>query len=118
MDNVGLVYNLHHGHDHLGRLPELLKKMRPHLLALNLNGMVKDGDKVGKKILPLGRGDLDLGLLKVIRDSGWRGPVGILNHTDHDAEARLRDNLEGLEWLRAQLDGRDPGPRPRPRTYP
>jgi sugar phosphate isomerase/epimerase len=118
MDNVGLVYNLHHGHDHLGRLPELLKKMRPHLWALNLNGMVKDGDKVGKKILPLGQGDLDLEILKVIRDSGWRGPVGILNHTDHDAEARLRDNLEGLEWLRAQLDGRAPGPRPRPRTYP
>ena len=48
--------------------------MKPHLLALNLNGMVKGGDKVGKKILPLGAGDLDLGLLKAIRDSGYAGP--------------------------------------------
>jgi sugar phosphate isomerase/epimerase len=118
LQNVGLVYNLHHGHEHLGRFPELLRKMRPRLLALNLNGMVKDGDKVGKKILPLGQGDLDLGLLKTIRASGYRGPIGILNHTDEDAEARLRDNLEGLAWLVRQLDGKAAGPRPRPRTYP
>ena len=65
LKNVGIVYNQHHGHDHLDRFPELLKTMKPHLLALNLNGMVKGGDKVGKKILPLGAGDLDLELLKV-----------------------------------------------------
>lgn len=103
--NVGIVYNLHHGHDHLDRFAELLKKMKPHLLALNLNGMVRDGDKSGKKILPIGQGDLDLSLLKIIRDSGWRGPVGILNHTDEDAETRLQENLRGLERLVAQLDG-------------
>ncbi len=101
--NVGLVYNLHHGHEHLDRFPALLQAMKPHLLALNLNGMVKDGDKAGKKILVLGTGDLDLTLLKTIRDSGWRGPVGILNHTDEDAEARLRANLDGLEKLVKQL---------------
>jgi len=32
-----MVYNLHHGHEHLDRLPQLLAKMTPHLLALNLN---------------------------------------------------------------------------------
>ena len=93
--NVGIVYNLHHGHDHLDRFAELLQRMKPHLFALNLNGMVRDGEKVGKKILPLGQGDLDLPLLRIIRDSGWRGPMGILNHTDEDAEARLLDNLDG-----------------------
>jgi sugar phosphate isomerase/epimerase len=101
--NVGLVYNLHHGHDHLDRFPALLQRMKPHLLALNLNGMVKDGDKSGKKILVLGQGDLDLSLLKAIRDSGWRGPIGILNHTDEDAETRLRANLAGLDGLLKQL---------------
>ncbi|HMF16334.1 MAG TPA: DUF6797 domain-containing protein, partial [Gemmataceae bacterium] len=115
--NVGIVYNLHHGHEHLGRFPELLKKMKPHLWALNLNGMVKDGDKVGKKILPIGQGDLDLGLLKAIQASGYRGPIGILGHTQDDAEDRLRDNLEGLDWLLPQLQGKKPGPRPKPRTY-
>lgn len=115
--NVGIIYNLHHGHDHLERFPGLLAKMKPHLLVLNLNGMTRDGDKKGRKILPLGQGDLDLQILKTIHDSGWRGPVGILNHTDEDAEARLRDNLDGLDWLVPQLNGKPVGPNPTPRSW-
>jgi hypothetical protein len=115
--NVGIVYNLHHGHPHLERFPALLQKMKPHLVALNINGMVRNGEASGRKILPLAQGDLDLLLLRTIRDSGWRGPIGILNHTEEDAEARLLDNLEGLEWLVPQLDGRPPGPRPQPRSW-
>ena len=115
--NVGIVYNLHHGHDHLARFATLLQQMKPHLVALNLNGMTTNGDRLGKKILPLGQGDRELELLRMIRDSGWRGPVGILNHTDEDAEARLRDNLDGLDWLLPQLDGKPPGPKPTPRSW-
>ncbi len=115
--NVGLVYNLHHGHEHLDRLPQLLEKMKPHLLAWNLNGMSRGGEAQGEKILPLGQGELDLPLLKMIRDSGWRGPVGILNHTGEDAEARLLDNLDGLHWLTAQLDGKSAGEKPVPRSW-
>ena len=33
-----------------------------------------------------------------------------------DAEERLKDNLDGLDWLVPQLEGRPAGPRPRPRT--
>ncbi len=118
MPNVGIVYNLHHGHDHLERFAELMSKMRPHLLALNLNGMVTGGDQQDKKIVPIGQGDRDLELLRIIRDSDYRGPIGILNHTQLDAEARLRDNLSGLDWLVRQLDGRDAGPRPQMPTWP
>jgi len=114
--NVGIVYNLHHGHDHLDRFPALLQTMRPYLKAINLNGMDDGGDKVGRKILPLGQGERDLELLRIIRDSGYRGPIGILGHTEDDAEARLRDNLDGLDWLLRQLDGKPPGPQPKPRT--
>ena len=117
MPNVGIVYNLHHAHDQLERFPELLQKMKPHLLAINLNGMVENGDTTGKKILPIGQGTRDLEILKVIEKSGWRGPVGILNHTDEDAEQRLRDNIEGLAWLVAQLRGGEPGPKPAPRSW-
>jgi hypothetical protein len=116
LKNVGIVYNQHHGHDHLARFPQLLQEMKPHLLALNLNGMVKDGDKLGQKILPLGAGDLDLALLKTIRDSGYTGPIGILGHTQDDAAERLADNLDGLAWLKAQLKGQA-APRPKWRTY-
>ncbi|HNQ90424.1 MAG TPA: TIM barrel protein [Verrucomicrobiota bacterium] len=115
--NVGIVYNLHHGHDHLLQFPALLDRMKPYLVALNLNGMTLEGDRRGQKILPLGQGDLDLGLLRVVRNSGWSGPVGILNHTDADAEARLLDNLEGLDWLVGQLEGKPAGPKPTPRTW-
>jgi hypothetical protein len=38
-----------------------------------------------------------------------------LNHTDHDAEARLLDNLEGLEWIVGELTG-TPLAKPTPRT--
>lgn len=118
MKNVGIVYNLHHGHDHIDRFSEVLKKMMPHLRALNLNGMVKDGEKLGKKILPLGMGDLDLKLLKTIAESGYTGPIGILGHTQDDAEERLRDNLDGLDWLLPQLAGKPAGPKPKYRTVP
>ncbi len=117
LDNVGIVYNLHHGHEHLDRLAELLKKMQPHLYALNLNGMTRLGDQHGMKILPIGAGDLDLSLLRTIRDSGYKGPIGILNHTNHDAEARLQDNLDGLAWLIRQLNGQPAGAKPKYRTW-
>ncbi|HWE36727.1 MAG TPA: DUF6797 domain-containing protein [Isosphaeraceae bacterium] len=114
--DVGIVYNLHHGHDHLDRLAEVLAKLKPHLVAINLNGSDHGGDKVGRKILPLGQGEMDLEILRTIRASGYRGPIGILGHTDDDAEARLKDNLDGLDWLVPQLDGHPAGPKPTPRT--
>jgi putative heme-binding domain-containing protein len=114
--NVGMVYNLHHGHDHLDRLPTVLAKAMPYLKAVNLNGMDPSGDRIGRKILPLGQGSLDLELLRTIAASGYHGPIGILGHTMDDAEQRLQDNLDGLDWLLPQLEGRPAGPRPRPRT--
>jgi len=117
LKNVGIVYNQHHGHDHVERFPKLLKLMMPHLLCLNLNGMVKGGDKIGKKIVPLAQGELDVELLTTIRDSTYTGPIGILGHTDDDAEERLADNLDGLGWLRVKLGGKDPGPKPKCRTW-
>jgi sugar phosphate isomerase/epimerase len=96
--NVGIVYNFHHGHQDIARFAELWRKMQPHLLAVNLNGMVRDGDAAGRKILPIGSGTEDVEMLRVIRASGWRGPVGIIDHRpETDSEETLRENLEGLE---------------------
>jgi sugar phosphate isomerase/epimerase len=115
LPNVGIVYNQHHGHDHLPRFREALVKMLPHLRFLNLNGMTAEGDTQGKKIMVLGQGDLDVELARTICESGYTGPIGILNHTEHDAEARLLDNLDGLDWITGELTGK-PIPRPTPRT--
>ena len=104
LPNVGIVYNFHHGHAHLARFAELWRKMQPHLLAVNLNGMVADGETTGRKILTLGAGTEESAMLRVIRDSGWRGPVGIINHRPElDAEQALRDNLAGLDRLVSTL---------------
>lgn len=116
-DNVGIIYNLHHGHSHLDRLPKAIEAMKPYLLCLNLNGMDVDGEAKGRKILPLGAGTQDVKVLRQIRASGYSGPIGILNHTNEDAEGRLLDNLDGLNWLLPQLDDNPPGKKPSYRTW-
>jgi sugar phosphate isomerase/epimerase len=117
--NVGMVYTQHHGHGEIDRFAELFPKMKPYLLAITLNGMIKDGDLHGHDFgtLPLGQGDQDLRLLRIIRESGWRGPVGVVLEVFADAETRLQDNLDGLDWLVAQLDGKPAGPKPQPRSW-
>ena len=119
--NVGIVYNFHHAHDHIADFAQVLRLMQPHLLALNLNGMVPNGDKTGKLILPLGTGDSELPMIRAVRSSGWKGPIGILGHVDEDAEVKLKKELVGLDKLRPQIDaparaagepavsGREPG---------
>lgn len=116
-DNIGIIYNLHHGHSHLDRLPKAIEAMKPHLLCLNLNGMDIAGDTKGRKILPLGVGTQDVKVLRQIRASGYNGPIGILNHTNEDAEGRLLDNLDGLKWILPQLDDAKPEEKPKYRTW-
>lgn len=95
-DNVGIVYNFHHAHAELDQFPEALRAMQPHLLCLNLNGM----NPGGEKIVTLGEGKLDRQMLGWILDTGYAGPVSILDHRPElDAEASLRANLEGLQLL-------------------
>jgi sugar phosphate isomerase/epimerase len=102
-DHVGIVYNFHHGHEHLDQFPDAFQRMVPYLHCVNLNGMTKGGPK----ILTVGQGQEDLRLLKMIRDSGYRGPIGILDHRgDTDAEETLRGNLDGLKQLVREMGDR------------
>jgi hypothetical protein len=78
-EHVGIVYNFHHGHDHIDDFAESLRMMQPYLLCLNLNGMNR-------------------GAQPKIRDSGYQGPIGIIHHREElDAEQGLRQNLDGLQ---------------------
>jgi len=103
--NAGMVYNFHHAHSHIADFAEQFRLMQPHLLALNLNGMIRNGDSLGKKIIPVGTGDEELGLLRIVQASGWRGDVGLIGHTEEDAGLKLRKELDGLERLAPQLVG-------------
>jgi hypothetical protein len=104
MDNVGIVYNFHHGQGHIGHFPELFPLLKPHLLALNLNGMTLEPGGAGEKIMDIGSGDREFGMLREVIDSGWSGPVGILDHRDkEDSEVVLTRNLKGLAALAERL---------------
>lgn len=99
-DNVGIVYNFHHGHEHLEMMPEAFYEIMPYLYCVNLNGMNKEGPK----ILTLGQGNEDLKILKMISESGYKGPVGILGHTENeDIEIVLKRNIEGLKKLLLEI---------------
>ncbi len=94
--DVGIVYNFHHAHLQVKEFPELLRKMLPYLKTVNLNGMKIEGPK----ILTIGQGTEELGMLKTLKESGFNGSVGILCHIDtEDAKVFLKRNLDGLKAL-------------------
>ncbi|MFZ5830574.1 MAG: sugar phosphate isomerase/epimerase family protein [Planctomycetota bacterium] len=109
--HVGIVYNLHHGHDHIHDFASVLADMRPYLVCLNLNGM---NDNAQPKILPVGSGQHDRQMIEVIKRSGYAGPIGILCHrADMDAEVALQQNLNGLKKLLREI-----GDEAALKTYP
>jgi len=100
-DQIGIVYNLHHGHEHIADFREVLALMKPYLFCLNLNGM---NDNAKPKIIPLGQGQHELQMLRIILQSGYSGPIGILDHRSNvDTEKSLKENLDGLQQLLKQL---------------
>lgn len=94
--DIGIVYNFHHAHLQVKEFPELLEKMLPYLKTINLNGM----KIAGPKILPIGQGDEELGMLKTLKKSGYSGFIGILCHIEtEDAKVVLKRNIMGLKEL-------------------
>ncbi len=93
-DHVGIVYNLHHGHDHIADFKQQLELMKPWLICLNINGM---NDGAQPKILPVGQGQHEQELIRIIHESKYTGPIGIIDHRPElDAEESLQQNLNGL----------------------
>jgi sugar phosphate isomerase/epimerase len=95
-DNIGIVYNFHHGHHHVENFGEMLQIMMPHLWTININGMNPDGPK----ILDVGQGEHEAAMIRTILASGYSGDIGIIGHTEgEDIEHVLRRNLLGLEEI-------------------
>ncbi|MFN5422767.1 MAG: sugar phosphate isomerase/epimerase family protein [bacterium] len=96
MPNVGLVYNFNHAQDQIDRFPVFFPKILPHLIALNLAGL-KKGDR---HIYPIGEGDSEQEMIRIIRNSKYTGPIGIINEDTHpDAETGLKMNMDGLKKI-------------------
>jgi sugar phosphate isomerase/epimerase len=93
-DNVGIVYNFHHGHGHIANFKESFALMQPHLLCVNINGM---NDAEMPKILRVGDGAHEAEMLRIVAESGYDGAIGIIDHRpETDSADTLRENLTGL----------------------
>lgn len=115
--HVGIVYNFHHGHEHIEQWPKLWGLMQPYVLCLNINGMNRQAQP---KILGLGQGRHELEMLQTVQRSGYSGPIGILDHrSELDAKRSLQENIQGLRWLRAELQAPGSGGvKPTPPALP
>jgi hypothetical protein len=62
----------------------------------------------GPQVLHLAEGDDDAAILRMVADSGYSGPIGILDHRpDTDAELSLKQNLAGMQTLLRELGDED-----------
>ncbi len=104
---IGTVFNFHRGHQHMEDFAIAIRRMQPHLMAVNLNGMKQvDAGKTGGSalILPVGEGDAELSMMQELVDCGYQGPIGLIDHQSGvDAEIQLKANLAGLKQLRTQI---------------
>lgn len=96
IEDIGIVYNFHHGHEYINHFADLLRSMMPYLIAVNINGMNRNGPK----ILTVGAGGMDKTMMRDLYESDFKGPVGIICHReDSDAKKILSENLEGLNKI-------------------
>ena len=100
-EHVGIVYNFHHGHEHITDWSNSFALMQPLLLCVNLNGM---NAKANPKILAIGEGEFERQMIRVMVDRGYQGPIGLIDHRDEaDAKESLQQNIEGLKKIQAEL---------------
>lgn len=96
-DSLSIVYNFHHGHQDIEDFPQLVEVMTPYLSAVNINGMRAEGPK----ILTIGEGDSEAGMMQLLIDEGYTGPWGILGHIENeDVRVVLERNIRGFNALR------------------
>ena len=104
-----MVYNFNHAQDQIESFPIFFPRILPHLIALNLAGL-KKGDQ---HIYPIGKGDSEQEMIRVISESNYSGPIGIINEdTDPDARVGLEMNMAGLKEILEKI-----GDKPALNTY-
>ncbi|MGB5821938.1 MAG: TIM barrel protein [Saonia sp.] len=96
---LGLVYNFHHAHSHIEEFPKIARAIQPYLFVVNLNGMVKSGEK----IMPIGKGKYEVDMVKTLLTLGFDGPWGIMGHVENtDVRKVLEQNIQGLKTMRLE----------------
>ncbi len=101
LDSITMVYNFHHAHEYVDEFSEIVKKIKPHLSYVNLNGVKKEGPQ----ILTIGEGDYEFEMIKHLLDEGFNGPWGILGHIKtEDVQKVLKRNIVGLNLLNSKYN--------------
>lgn len=97
MPNIGMVYNFSHSETQIQRFDDYYPKILPHLLCINLTGLIIPYPAT---VVPIGTGNLEMKLIKKIHQSGYRGPIGIINENfAADAKIGLQMNMNGLNKI-------------------
>ncbi len=95
--NVGIVYNFSHSETQIQRFLEFYPKIQPHLLCINLTGLI---NSYPATVVPIGTGDIEKDLIQKIHESGYDGPIGIINEDfAKDAKVGLQMNMNGLKHI-------------------
>ncbi|MBL7698878.1 MAG: hypothetical protein JNK79_11995 [Chitinophagaceae bacterium] len=95
LPNIGMVYNFSHSEEQIHRFPEFYPKILPYLYAINLTGL-QGG--IPAKVVPVGEGNIEFRMMKIIEESSYNGPIGIINEDfAPDAKDGLKLNMEGLK---------------------
>ena len=117
--NVGMVYNLHHGHDHLDRFAELLDEDEalPHGDEPQRHGPRRRPGRAEDPAAGPGRA-ATWSCCGSSATAATAGRSASSATPMDDAEERLRDNLDGLDWLRARSSTASPPARARSRGRP
>jgi hypothetical protein len=101
--NVGMVYNFSHSrddrHDDSQNFPQLWRRIRSHVVAVNVAGLAGIDDVVYPS-----QGNRERSMMKTIQESGWQGPIGLLVlWKSDDTEVELRNAQIGIDWVAADL---------------
>jgi hypothetical protein len=83
---------------------ETIKKLKPYLICLNINGMADpetvNGVSHFDQILPVGSGVHEREMIGAVIASRYDGPIGVLGHrAEMDAEESVGLNVKGLREL-------------------
>lgn len=97
LNNIGIVYNFHHARSHHGRFREFYPKIETYLFAINLAGLKKGNTE---QFYGIGEGNVEEDMIRIISESDYRGPIGIINHDENrDAKVGLETEMEGLKEI-------------------
>lgn len=100
LPNIGIVYNFSHSEHQIHRFPEFYPKIQPHLYSINITGL-QGGYPA--KVVPVGQGNIEFKMMKIIEESGYKGPIGIINEDfATDAKDGLLLNLDGINRYLAE----------------